>query len=58
LTLSCTLMGYPMKGEEPAVVGALPEGGSKRYPSCGVPGVALKASKADEAPRGDVGEGR
>jgi hypothetical protein len=58
LTLSCTLMDYPMKGEEPAVVGALPEGGSKRYLRCGVLGVAPNAPKADAAPRSDAGEGR
>ena len=45
-------MGYPMTGEEPAVAGALPEGGSKRYLRCGVSGVALNAPKPDEAPSG------
>jgi len=56
LTSLYILMGYSMRGGEPAVAGALPEGGLKRYPRCGVSGVALKASKADEVPRSDAGE--
>ena len=52
------LVSYPVRGGEPAVVGALPEGGLKRYPSCGVPGVAPNAPKADADPRSDAGEGR
>jgi hypothetical protein len=39
-----------VRGGEPAVVGALPEGGLKRYPSCEVLGVAPNAPKPDEAP--------
>jgi len=38
------------------VVGALPEGSSKGHSRCGVFGVALKASKADEVPRSDARE--
>jgi hypothetical protein len=34
------------------VAGALSEGGLKRYPRCGVFGVALNAPKPDEAPSG------
>jgi len=45
-------MGPSVRGGEPAVVGALPEGGLKRYPSCGVPGVAPNTPKPDEAPSG------
>jgi len=35
---------------------ALPEGGSKRYSSCGVPRVAPNAPKPDEAPSGMRGK--
>ena len=52
MTLLYALMGYSVRGGEPAVVGALPEGGLKRYPSCGVPGVAPNTPKPDEAPSG------
>jgi hypothetical protein len=44
------LVSYPVRGGEPAVVGALPEGGLKRYPSCEVLGAAPNAPKLDEAP--------
>ena len=58
MTLSNVLIGFPVRGEEPAVVEALgmralPEGSS---PRCGVPGVALNAPKADADPRSDAGE--
>jgi len=45
-----------MRGGGPSVVGALPGGGSKRHPRCGVPGVAPNAPEADEALRSDAGE--
>jgi hypothetical protein len=56
------LLSYPVRGGEPAVealkVGALPEGGLKRYPRCWVSGVAPNAPKADADPRSDAGERR
>jgi hypothetical protein len=58
LTLLCVLAGYSMRGGEPAVVGALPEGDLKSYLRCGVSGVALNAPKADADLRSDAGEGR
>ena len=39
------------------MVGALPEGGSKRHSRCGLFGVALNAPKADADLRSDAGEG-
>jgi hypothetical protein len=44
------LIGYSVRGGEPAVAGALPEGGLKRHPRCGVFGVAPNAPRPDEAP--------
>jgi hypothetical protein len=46
------LIGYSVRGGEPAVAGALPEGGLKRCSRCGVSGVAPNAPKPDEAPSG------
>jgi len=46
-------MRFLVRGEEPAR--ALPKGSN---PRCGVPGVALKAPKADADPRSSAGERR
>ena|GEM_PF-871679 len=56
-----TSMSYPVRGEEPVVVEALkmralPEDGF-RLSRCGVPEVALSASKPDEGPSGCRGNG-
>jgi hypothetical protein len=56
--LLCVLMGPSVRGGEPAVVGALPEGSSKELLKMrGLRG-GPERPKADADPRSDAGEGR